>query len=137
MRSGGAIPPPPPQKRYLSDTCAIPHENKANGCDMNVRVFQGVRRGGPPAQRVWCRETFEMETGRLLALEFFNPEKGHAVKLRTPALPGCSPMLADRRSIRSVFWYSETDILPAHPPLCDTISKASCAIWGGALALGR
>ena len=47
----GAIPPPPfskrfplgehvkwrcdtpPQKGYLSDTCAIPYENKANGCD--------------------------------------------------------------------------------------------------------
>ena len=30
MRSGGAIPPPPPDKMgYLSDTCAIPHENKA------------------------------------------------------------------------------------------------------------
>ena len=23
----------PPQKGYLSDTCAIPHENKAKGCD--------------------------------------------------------------------------------------------------------
>ena len=34
MQSGGAIPPPPsPQKGYLSDTCAIPYENKANGCD--------------------------------------------------------------------------------------------------------
>ena len=33
MRSGGAIPPPPPQKGYLSDTCAIPYENKTNGCD--------------------------------------------------------------------------------------------------------
>ena len=32
-RNGGAIPPPPPPgKGYLSDTCAIPHENKANGC---------------------------------------------------------------------------------------------------------
>ena len=31
MRSGGAIPPP--QKGYLSDTFAIPYENKANGCD--------------------------------------------------------------------------------------------------------
>ena len=30
MRSGGATPP---QKGYLSDTCAIPYENKANGCD--------------------------------------------------------------------------------------------------------
>ena len=55
MRSGGAIPPPP-QKGYLSDTCAIPYENKANGCDT---------------------------------------------------------------------------------PLCDTISKGYCAIWGGYLALGR
>ena len=24
---------PPPQKGYLSDTCAIPYKNKANGCD--------------------------------------------------------------------------------------------------------
>ena len=31
MRSGGAIPPP--TKGHLSDTCAIPYENKANGCD--------------------------------------------------------------------------------------------------------
>ena len=31
MRSEGAIPPPP--KGYLSDTCAIPYENTANGCD--------------------------------------------------------------------------------------------------------
>ena len=31
MQSGGAIPPP--QKGYLSDTGAIPYENKANGCD--------------------------------------------------------------------------------------------------------
>ena len=26
-------PPPPPQKGYLSDTCAIPYENKENACD--------------------------------------------------------------------------------------------------------
>ena len=32
MRSGGAIPPPP-QKGYLSDTGAIPNENKAKACD--------------------------------------------------------------------------------------------------------
>ena len=31
MRNGGAIPPP--QKGYLSDTCVITYENKANGCD--------------------------------------------------------------------------------------------------------
>ena len=33
MRSGGAIPPPPPQKGYLSSTCAMPYESKANGRD--------------------------------------------------------------------------------------------------------
>ena len=31
MQSGGAIPPP--QKGYLSDTCAIPYENRASWCD--------------------------------------------------------------------------------------------------------
>ena len=31
QRREGAIPSP--QKGYLSDTCAIPYENKANGCD--------------------------------------------------------------------------------------------------------
>ena len=31
MRSGGAIPPP--EKGCLGDTCAIPHENQAKGCD--------------------------------------------------------------------------------------------------------
>ena len=24
---------PPPQRGYFSDTCAIPYENKGNGCD--------------------------------------------------------------------------------------------------------
>ena len=82
--------------------------------DLNVRVFQGVRRGGPPMHRVWCRETFEMDSGKLLAREFFNPDQTSSVRLPTPALPECTPMTADRRSIRSVFWYSETDVLPAH-----------------------
>ena len=82
--------------------------------DLNVRVFQGVRRGGPPAHRVWCRETYEMESGILIAREFFNPDQRSAVRLPTPALPGCAPMQVGRRSIRSVFWYSETDVLPSH-----------------------
>ena len=82
--------------------------------DLDVRVFQGVRRGGPPAHRVWCRETFEMETGILIAREFFNPDQRSSVRLPTPALPGCTPMQTDNRSIRSVFWYSETDVLPTH-----------------------
>ena len=53
MRSGGAIPPP--QKGYLSDTCAIPYENKANGCDTpsailsrkGIARYGGVSRTGP------------------------------------------------------------------------------------------
>ena len=46
---------PPPQKGYLSDTCAIPYENKANGCDTPLRYYLervlrdmgGVSRTGP------------------------------------------------------------------------------------------
>ena len=57
--------------------------------DLNVRVFQGVRRGGPAAQRVCYRETFDMETGVLIAREFFNPVKGQSVRLPTSALPAC------------------------------------------------
>ena len=50
MRSGGAKPPA--QKGYLSDTCAIPYENKANGrlCDAISKGYcaiWGVSRTGP------------------------------------------------------------------------------------------
>ena len=48
MRSRGAIPPPP-QKGYLSDTGAISHENKANGCDTPSAILSRkgiVRYGG-------------------------------------------------------------------------------------------
>ena len=31
--------------------------------DLNVRVFQGIRSGGPRARQVCCRETFNMELG--------------------------------------------------------------------------
>ena len=46
----------PPQKGYLSDTCAIPYENKANGCDTPLcdtiskgycAIGGGVSRTGP------------------------------------------------------------------------------------------
>ena len=45
----------PPQKGYLSDTCAIPYENKANGCDTpsailsrkGIARYGGVSRTGP------------------------------------------------------------------------------------------
>ena len=47
--------PPPPQKGYLSDTGAIPYENKANGCDTPLCdtiskrycAIGGVARTGP------------------------------------------------------------------------------------------
>ena len=48
-------PPPPTQKGYLSNTCAMPHENKANGCDTPLCgtiskrycAIWGVSRTGP------------------------------------------------------------------------------------------
>ena len=53
MRSGGAIPPP--QKGYLSDTCAIPYENKMGAIPPSAilsrkgiaRYWGGVSRTGP------------------------------------------------------------------------------------------
>ena len=62
MRSGGTIPPP--QKGYLSDTCAIPYENKANECDTPLCdtiskgycAIWGVSRAGPlSAEPIWRR----------------------------------------------------------------------------------
>ena len=46
MRSGGAIPPP--SNGYLCDTCAIPCENKANGCDTPSAILsrKGIARYG-------------------------------------------------------------------------------------------
>ena len=82
--------------------------------DLYVRVFQGVRAGGPKARQVCCRETFDMETGSLLAREYFDPGKG-PVRLPTPALPGCSPSMdssSHSMCIRSLFWYSELDPVP-------------------------
>ena len=79
--------------------------------DLHVRVFQGVRAGGPKARQVCCRETFDMETGSLLAREYFDPGKG-PVRLPTPALPGCSPTTSHSMCIRSLLWYSELDPVP-------------------------
>ena len=79
--------------------------------DLHVRVFQGVRTGGPKARQVCCRETFDMETGSLLAREYFDPGKG-PVRLPTPALPGCSPPSSHSLRVRSIFWYSDFDPVP-------------------------
>ena len=55
----------PPQKGYLSDTCAIPYENKANGCDTplcdtiskgSCAMGGGVSRTGPLSSLVRERQ---------------------------------------------------------------------------------
>ena len=93
--------------------------------DLNVRVFQGVRAGGPRALQVCCRETFDMESGGMLAREYFDPGKGQS-RLPTPALPDCLPASARTLSVRSVFWYSEVE------PRC---RARACASHGGLLPL--
>ena len=57
------------------------------------------------------QETFDMDSGALLAREFFNPGKGQT-RLPTPALPDSSPLSAQTLSVRSVFWYSEVEPVP-------------------------
>ena len=52
----------------------------------------------------------------LIAREYFNPDQG--IMLFDYLHSSASRMHADcrliRRSVRSVFWYSETDVLPTH-----------------------
>ena len=93
--------------------------------DLHVRVFQGVRTGGPKTRQVCCRETFDMETGSLLAREYFDPGRG-STRLPSPALPGCSPASSHSLSVRSIFWYSELDPVPErHLCYCGAVS-CSC-----------
>ena len=47
-----------------------------------------------------------------MAREYVNPAKGQSIRLPTLALPVCSPLPADTRSIRSVFWHSEVELVP-------------------------
>ena len=91
------------------------HLKKALRCwtrkDLNVRVFQNVRTGGPRARQVCHRETFDMDSGALLACALFNPVNGQSIRLLIPALPDCSP-LPQTLAIRNVFWYSELEPVP-------------------------
>ena len=72
MRSGGAIPPP---KGYLSDTCAIPYENKAMGAIPPSAIlsrkgsarYGGVSRTGPLRARLQK----EVDTKYFLSYEAF------------------------------------------------------------------
>ena len=75
MQSGGAIPPP--QKGYLSDTCAIPYENKANGCDTPLCetiskgycAIWGVSRTGPLSFRhTHIKESETVAASRVAAI---------------------------------------------------------------------
>ena len=68
MQSGGAIPlPPPPQKGYLSDTCAIPYENKAMGATPPSAILsrKGIARYGGGISH-WAAKC----EGELLRLRF-------------------------------------------------------------------
>ena len=70
--------------------------------DLHVRIFQGVRSGGPKARQVCCRETFDMETGSLLACECFDPGKS-STRLPSPALPDCPPASSHSVCVRMSF----------------------------------
>ena len=61
MRSGGAILPPLPNKGYLSDTCAIPHENKANW--VRYPLCDTIRKG-------MARSVGVFRTGQLSSRDF-------------------------------------------------------------------
>ena len=76
MQSGGAIPPP--QKGYLSDTCAIPYENKANGCDTPLcdtiskgycAIWGGISH--------WAAKPPKRKTQRFLQQNVCEPACGH------------------------------------------------------------
>ena len=67
----GCDTPPPPQKGYLSDTGAIPYQNKANGCDTPLcdtisegycKRYGGVSRTGPLS--VWAFASWRPEISK-------------------------------------------------------------------------
>ena len=74
MRSRGEIPPPP--KGYLSNTSAIPYENKANGCDTPPAILsrKGIARYGGVSRTglLSIGQSFLLTVGAfLLAVELF------------------------------------------------------------------
>ena len=76
----------PPQKGYLSDTCAIPYENKANGCDTPLCdtiskgycAIGGVSRTGPLSFRTNQGNPFLPTLRASPRVEFSRPQKGPA-----------------------------------------------------------
>ena len=72
----------PPQKGYLSDTCAIPYQNKTNGCDTPLCdtiskgycAIWGVSRTGPSAIKTLFLSAFL--GGRFGCFYFFHVRGG-------------------------------------------------------------
>ena len=104
MRSRGAIPPPP--QRYLSDTSAIPYENKADRCDTPLCdtsskgycAIWWVSRTGP--LRACCpplrhasmlRATIASKKGMLCYKVLSDPSEAGQVSATTPCLRYPSP----------------------------------------------
>ena len=94
----------PPQKGYLSDTCPIPYENKANGCDTpsailsrkGIARYGGVSRSGPLSfcTKIKGRQTGVFQTGGFPDLDssfLFCPFLSFIVLFGTfPIFPGFS-----------------------------------------------
>ena len=127
----------PPQKGYLSDTCSIPDENKANGCDTPLcsgkekahkhkQIFPVTARVGGGFSR--------LPTGgqgsKVYGLCAEPKEHKH---FRPGTRPGGigfpAGRIGDRGDRESV--YVPNVYVPFPAPICDTISKGYCAIWGG------
>ena len=100
MRSGGAIPPPPPQNGYLSDTCAIPFENKANGCDTRLcgTISKGYCAIGGGISH-WASKLVRLPLGR------------------SRACPGHRPRLSQTQ-VFSLVDTAEAQFVPGTYPVC-------------------
>ena len=124
MRSGGAIPPP--QKGYLSDTCAIPYENKANGCDTPLcdTISKGycAIRGGishwAAKPGVYC--------GKACRIDFLYVCSWHFPS-RSPKAGSASPKVSHKRVFTLIRWQ----------PGARTLVFAACELFFLAANFGR
>ena len=99
-------PPPPQQKGHLSDICAIPHENKENGCGtplLRYYLEKGVVRYGGASRTGLLSQIHE--SLRELLREIFWRGLGHEMCVREllrecPRIPRVAPSMA--------FWHSKS-----------------------------
>ena len=114
MRSGGAIPPP--QKGYLSDTGAIPYENKANWCDTPLcdknlervlRDMGGVSRTGPLSYQKSFQTPVEISRDLInISTQRYQlgaPQKASTLRILRPTPP---PLHQQRETLRE--WTRQT-----------------------------